>query len=156
MDPEPSIVSPQQTDTMGSDIETPKNKRIKHQLFSLGLPPNIFMANKDRYFLAESVHDNDIDFLHFRDIMDRSLSVTVANLSHEEISFEKEQLKTSSPISSSSTQTDETTDEVDSEKHDSTYGRPKPAKVSMRPRCVPSASRIAAQKKKQQQQKDRS
>ena len=79
--------------------------------------------------------------------MDRSVSVIGANLSQEEISFEKEQLKTSSPITSSSTQTDITTDEMDSEKHDPTYGRPRPAKISMRPRWAPSASCIAAQQK---------
>ena len=118
MEPELSIVSPQTMNATEVDVDTPKNEWIKQQLSSLGLPPDVFKANKDRYFLAESVYDHDIDFLHFMDIMDRSVSVTVANLSHEEISFEKEQLKTSSPISSSSTQTDETADETDSEKHD--------------------------------------
>ena len=71
----------------------------------------------------------------------------LANLTHEDISFEKEQLKTSSPIPSSTTQTDDTVDETDSEKHDPTYGKQKPSKLSMRPRRASSASRIATQKK---------
>ena len=147
MEPDLSIVPPQTVDDTEAVVDTPKNKRIQQQLSSLGLPPDVFNVNKNKYFLAESVHDQDIDYLHFTDIMDRSVSVIVANFSQEEISFEKEQLKTSSPITSSSTQTDITTDETDSEKHNPTYGRSKPAKISMRPRCAPSASCIAAQQK---------
>ena len=140
MEPELPIVPPQTMSDTEVVVDTPKNKRIQQQLSSLGLPLDVFNVNKNRYFLAESVHDQDIDYLHFTDIMDRSVLVIVANLSQEDISFEKEQLKTSSPISSSSTQTDMTTNETDSEKHDPTYGRSKPAKISMRPRRAPSAS----------------
>ena len=119
---------------------TPRITQIQNHLSSIGLPPKVFITNKDKYFLAESIDDNDIDYLHFTDIMDRSCSVTLANLTHEGISFEKEQLKTSLPILSSNTQTEDTNEDTDSEKQDLTYGQRKPLRQSMQPRRAPSAS----------------
>ena len=137
----------QQNENTNISSTTPRITRIQNHLSSIGLPPEVFNTNKDKYFLAESIDDNDIDCLHFTDIMDRSCSVTLANLTHEDISFEKEQLKMSSPILSSNTQTEDTNEDTDSVKQDPTYGQCKPVRQSMRPRRAPSASQIAAQKK---------
>ena len=82
MDLDSLEVLPELTVPNYNEAPTPKIKRIQKQLSSLGLPPDIFTANKDRYFLAESMHDNDIDFFHFTDIINRSCTVTVANLSN--------------------------------------------------------------------------
>ena len=120
---------------------------IKQQMSNLGLPPNIFDINKDKYFLAESTLDSDSDFLHFTDIMDKNCSIAMDNLSQEDITFEKGLLKMSSPITSSRTQTDDNTDETTIERCDPAYEKPKTAKKSMQPRRAPSASRIALQHK---------
>ena len=63
--------------------------------------------------------------------MDRSCSVTLANLTHEDISFGKEQLKMSLPILSLNTQTEDTNEDTDSEKQDPTYGQRKSVRQSM-------------------------
>ena len=137
---DPTELSPQPL------LDNSKIVCIKKQLSSLGLPQNVFELNKDKYFQAESTHDSDIDFIHFTDILDKNCSITLDNLSQEDITFEKGLLKTSSLIHSSSTQVDIDTDKNISEKHDPSYGKPKPVKRSMQPCRAPSASRIAAQK----------
>ena len=123
-----------------------KTTRIKEQLSNMGLPQSMFEVNKNKYFLAESTIDEDVDLLLFTDILDKSCSVTLDNLSQDDITFEKGLLKTSSPIHSPSTQTSMDTGDTETEKCDPTYGKPKPVKKSMLPRRAPSATRIAAQK----------
>ena len=123
-----------------------KTTQIKEQLSNMGLPQNVFEVNKNKYFLAESTINDDVDFLHFTDILDKNCLVTLDNLNQDDIMFEKGLLKTLSPIHSSSTQTSTDMDETQTEKQDPTYGKPKPVKKSMRPHRAPSATCIAAQK----------
>ena len=123
-----------------------KTTRIKKQLSNMGLPQSVFEVNKNKYFLTESTIDEDVNFLHFTDILDKSCSVTLDNLSQDDITFEKGLLKTSSPIHSPSTQTSTDTGDTETEKCDPTFGKTEPVKKSMRPYRAPSATRIAAQK----------
>ena len=50
VEPELPIVPPQTTGDTEVVVDTPKNKRIQQQLSSLGLPPDVFNVNKNRYF----------------------------------------------------------------------------------------------------------
>ena len=97
-----------------------------------------------------------MDYISFKDIMDRTWSIPLDNLSTNDIKLKQAYLRshrTSSPIHPAPTQTSDnytmSTELLDtlsnSEKDDPTYGHYRKPKPSMRSHPRPSSARIAAQ-----------
>ena len=93
-----------------------------------------------------------MDYISFVDIINRSCSISLENLSSEEINFAVDNLKSSSlrhrntDVDSTSTQSTSISTHSEYEKKDPTYGAEKVKKPSHRPGRKPSAVRLAAQK----------
>ena len=108
---------------------------IKDLCKSLGLPESVYTSNSDSYYPVLTLDESDIDYINFKDIINKSWSVPLDNLSVEDIELEQSYLKcfkTSSPKThenndepsslTQSTQRDSSTTENDNEKTDPTYG----------------------------------
>ena len=123
-------------------------EKAKKWLTAFGLSEEVYHANLSTYYLLVSV-DDDLDFINFTDIVNSNCSVSLDNLSVDDIKFKQKQLKASSLVQSDRGGTDTGTSTVntpsDNEKDDPTYGTPKQEKISHRPRRKPSLNRIAAQ-----------
>ena len=123
-------------------------EKAKKRLTAFGLSEEVYHANLSTYYPLVSV-DDDLDFINFTGIVNSNCSVSLDNLSVDDIKFEQKQLKASSPVQSDRGGTDTGTSTVntpsDNEKNDPTYGTPKQEKISHRPRRKPSSNRIAAQ-----------
>ena len=126
-----------------------KAEKAKERLSAIGLSEDVYHANLSTYYPLVSA-DDDLDFINFTDIVNSNCSVSLDNLSVEDIKFEQEQLKSSSPVQSDRGGTDTGTSTVsmpsDNEKNDPTYGTHKQGKPSHRSRRKPSSNRIAAQR----------
>ena len=133
--------------------------QIKDLCKSLGLPESVYTSNSDSYYPVLTPDESNIDYINFKDILNKSWSVPLDNLSVEDIELEQSYLKcfrTSSPKThenndepsslTQSTQRDSSTTENDNEKTDPTNGTTSKKKASKRPHRRPSAARIAAQK----------
>ena len=146
-----------------SKLEAPQNEshRIRELCKSLSLMESVYSSNSDTYYPILTPDESDVDYINFKDIINKSWSVSLDNLSVKDIELELfylKQHKTSSPktqenISSArqtstslSSQKDDSATENDNEKTDPTYGIPTKKKASKHPRRHPSAARIAVQK----------
>ena len=137
----------------GLDISSRRAEKIREQLHSQGFTEEIFNTNYGKSYPVMTLEQDDVDFIHFMDIIDKNWSVTLSNLSTEEIQFEVKNLKSSSPIQKSSDEPDSniTSLEGDDNSKDPEYGVPAKKKKSstksnkIRPGRKPSAVRIAAQ-----------
>ena len=125
------------------------------------MPESIYSSNSDTYYPILTPDESDVDYINFKDIINNSWSVSLDNLSVEDIELELSYLKqhkTSSPktqenISSGrqtstslNSQKDDSATENDNEKADPTYGIPTKKKASKHPHRHLLAARIAAQK----------
>ena len=119
--------------------------RAKEYLSSIGLLDEIYNVNLSTYYPLVS-QDDDLDFINFADIVNNSCSVSLDNLSTEDIKFEQELLKSSSPVRSGEITSSTHSIQSDNEKMDPTYGSAKKVKPSLRQRRKPSSKRIAAQR----------
>ena len=133
----------------------PQAEKKKEHLRSLGLSDSIYSSKSNVFYPMLTPEQDEIDYISFKDIIDTTWSVLLDNLSSNDIELEQAYLKnqrTYSPktlvkhTSSSSSSTKIIQSPKDSEKDDSTYGRPKKSKPSMRPHRKPSSACIAAQK----------
>ena len=111
-------------------------EKAKKWLTAIGLFEEMYHVNLSTYYPLVSV-DDDLDFINFTDIVNSNCSVSLDNLSVDDIKFEPEQLKASSPVQSDRGGTDTGTSTVntpsDNEKNDPTYGTHKQEKTSHRP-----------------------
>ena len=132
-----------------------ESAHVKELCKSLGLTESVYSSNSDVYYPVLTPDHEDIDYINFKDIINKSCSIELDNMSSEEIQKELDYLKhhqTSSPkvtytsVTSSSEKDYQTTSNEDDVKRDPTYGLPKKRKASKRPKRAPSAARIAAQK----------
>ena len=138
----------------GLGISSRRAEKIREQLYLQGFTEEIFNTNYGKYYPVMTPEQDDVDFVNFMDIIDKNCSVTLSNLSTEEIQFEVKNLKSSSPIQKSSDEPDSniTSLESDDDSKDPDYGVPAKKKKSstksnkIRPGRKPSAVRIAAQK----------
>ena len=125
-----------------------KAEKAKERLSSIGLSEDVYHANLRTYYPLVWT-DDDLEFINFADIVNTNCSVSLDNLSVEDIKFEQEQLKSSSPVPSDKGGRDTGTSTISmpsyNEKVDPTYGVPKQGKPSHRPRRKPSSKRIVAQ-----------
>ena len=123
--------------------------KVKEHLNLIGLSDDVYNVNLSTYYPLVS-QDDDLDFINFTDIVNNSCSVSLDNLSAEDIKFEQEQLKSSSPVHSDQSNVDITSStnstQSDNENRDPTYGTAKKGKPSLHPRRKPSSKRIAMQK----------
>ena len=147
---QPSL-SDTQANSSGSSSK--RSEHIRKQLCSLGFADELFRANQSRYFPVLTPDEDDIEFLNFMDIIDRSCTVSIPNMSMDDIKLEVDHLKSSSPvpsINSESTQSAVLSIETDDERKDPNYGTPIPLtkkrQTKPRPGRKSSATRIAAQK----------
>ena len=126
-----------------------KALKAKERLSSIGLSEDVYHANLSMYHSLVSADDN-LDFINFADIVNSNCSVSLDNLSMDDVKFEQKQLKSSSPMPSDKeekeTETSTTSVPSDNEKLDPSYGTSKQGKPSHRPRRKPSSKRIAAQR----------
>ena len=132
-----------------------ESARVKEICKNLGLPESVYSSNSDVYYPVLTPDHEDIDYINFKDIINKSWSIELDNMSSEDIQKELDYLKcqqTSSPkmtytsITSSSEKDNQTTSNEDDVKKDPTYGLLRKRKVSKRPKRAPSAARIAVQK----------
>ena len=119
--------------------------RAKEHLSSIGLPDEFYNVNLSTYYPLVS-QDDDLDFINFANIVNNSCSVSLDNLSAEDIKFQQELLKSSSPVCSGDITSSTHSTQSANEKMDPTYGLAKKGKPSLRPRRKPSSKRIAAQR----------
>ena len=135
-------------DSSSESIVSVNNERAlkaKEHLSSIGLTDEFYNVNLSTYYLLVS-QDDDLDFINFADIVNNSCSVSLDNLSSENIKFEQELLKSSSPVRSGDITSSTHSTHSDNEKTDPTYGSAKKGKPSLCPRRKPSSKRIAAQR----------
>ena len=129
-------------------VTTSNAKKAKERLSSIGLSEDVYHANVSTYYPLVSV-DDDLDFINFADIVNSNCSVSLDNLSMDDMKFEQKQLKCSSPMPSDREEKETETSTIsvpsDNEKLDPSYGAPKQGKPSHRPRRKPSSKRIVAQ-----------
>ena len=130
-------------------VTTSKALKAKERLSSIGLSEVVYHANVSMYYPLVSA-DDDLDFINFADIVNSNCSVSLDNLSMDDVRFEQKQLKCSSPMPSDKeekeTETSTTSVPSDNEKLHPSYGTSKQGKPSYRPRRKPSSKRIAAQR----------
>ena len=128
---------------------------VKELCKSLGLPESVYSSNSDVYYPVLTPDHEDIDYINFKDIINKSWSIELDNMSSEDIQKELDYLKrhqTSSPkvtytsVTSSSEKDYQTTSNEDDVKKDPTYGLTRKRKASKRPKRAPSAARIVTQK----------
>ena len=117
---------------------------VKQRLTSLGLPESVYSANSSTYYPVLSASGDDIDHISFHDIMNSTINIELANLSQEEIAFEKQQLKCT--YISTTDHTESGKSEIDDVKNDPDYGAKQKKVHSHRPLRKPSAARLNAQK----------
>ena len=125
-------------------------------MLSSGISESVYKKNMHRYFTVSPPENDDIDEISFISILDRSCSVSLINLSNEDIKAEKSVIKSmsSDPIRDSGDSTSVTESIMspdDNKADDPDYGSPvkqthitTPRKI--RPGHTPSAARIAAQR----------
>ena len=129
------------------DCSHSESEKIKELCRNLGLLDSVYSSNSDVYYPVLTPDHDDIDYINFKDIINKSWSIPLDNLSTEdiqlELSFLKRQ-KTSSPkpnsprqpdLVPSSTSSGSKTDKAEistmnDEKKDPTYGLPKKKKPS--------------------------
>ena len=135
-----------------SESSSKRSERIRKQLCSLGFADELFQANQSRYFPVLTPDEDDIEFLYFMDIMNRSCTVSIPNMSMDDIKLEVDHLKSSSPVPSiynESTQSAVLSTETDDERKDPNYGTPIPLtrkrQTKPRPGREPSVTHIADQ-----------
>ena len=78
----------------------PEVLKIKELCKSLGLPESVFSRNYDTYYPVINPDHYDIDYINFKDIINKSWSIPLENFSVEDIELEQSYLKrqcTSSP-----------------------------------------------------------
>ena len=80
-------------------VTTSKALKAKERLSSISLSENVYHANLSTYYPLVSA-DDDLDFINFADIVNSNCSVSLDNLSMDDIKFEQKQLKSSSPMPS--------------------------------------------------------
>ena len=153
-----SVTSPDATPLKETrDIVQSKEEQAKAHLRSLGLSDTVYSSNSDAFYPIITPEENDVDYISFKDIMDRTRSIPLDNLSTNDIELEQAYLKshrTSSPIHPAPTQTSDnystSTELLDTpsncEKDDPTYGHHWKPKPSMQPHHRLSSARITAQK----------
>ena len=86
----------------GLGTSSRRAEKIREQLYSQGFTEEIFNTNYGKYYPVMTPEQDDVDFVNFMDIIDKNCSVTLSNLSTEEIQFEVKNLKSSSSIQKSS------------------------------------------------------
>ena len=136
------------------------NERTKKFLALVGISEALYRANANAYYMIYPPKEDDVEHISSLSILESSCSVSTMNLSAEQIEFEKTALKASSPSPDSPNangtgnigvvESSSDIETEDDERDDSTFGtsvdpKCKP-KASNRPRWVPSAARIVAQK----------
>ena len=141
------------------DIVLGKEEQTKAQLCSLGLSETFYSSNSESFYPVITPDKDDVDYISFKDIMDRTWSIPLDNLSITNIEMEQAYLRsqrTSSPIhpipatssvhSSTSSSTEIIDTPNDNEKDNPTYGHHKKPRHSIQPGHRPSSARIAVQK----------
>ena len=116
-----------------------ESAHVKEICKSLGLPESVYTSNSDVYYQVLTPDHKDIDYIHFKDIINKSWSIELDNMSSEDIQKELDYLKhqqTSSPkmtytsVTSSSEKDYQTTSNEDDVKKDPTYGLPRERKAN--------------------------
>ena len=75
---------------------TPFEHYMEKQMLSSGISENVYKKNMHRFFTVSLPVDDDIDEISFISILDRSCSVSLINLSNEDIKAEKSAIKSTS------------------------------------------------------------
>ena len=70
------------------DIVLGKAEQTKAQLHSLGLSDMVYSSNSETFYPVITPDEDDVDFISFKDIMDRTWSIPLDNLSRTNIEME--------------------------------------------------------------------